>query len=135
MLLHFGVNWLAVALATIASMAVGFAWYSVLANQWLAAINKTRDQIQGGDPTPYIWSVVIQFVIAYFIALLTPKLLGATNIGNALQVAFFMWLAFVITSMIQGHRYSGQKWSLTAIDGGYLLAAMLVQAVVIGLIG
>jgi hypothetical protein len=73
--------------------------------------------------------------MAFFIALLTPKLLGATNVPNALQVAFFMWLAFVITSMIQGHRYGGQKWSLTIIDGGYLLVAMLLQAVVIGLFG
>lgn len=135
MLIHFAVNWLAVVVATVASMALGFGWYTVLANQWLAAIGKTKDQIQGSDPTPYIWSLIIQFVMAYFIAVLTPKLLGATNLANGLQVAFFMWLAFVITSMIQGHRYAGRSWSLTVIDGGYMLAALLVQGLVIGLFG
>jgi hypothetical protein len=78
---------------------------------------------------------VVQFVMAYFIALLTPKLLGATTVANGIQVAFFMWLAFVLTSTIQNHRYAGRTWSLTAIDGGYLLASMLVQGLVIGVIG
>jgi hypothetical protein len=41
----------------------------------------------------------------------------------------------VITSMNINHRYQGNKWSLTVIDGGYLLGVLLVQAVVIGLFG
>jgi hypothetical protein len=133
MLIHFGVNWLAVVLATVASMAVGFGWYTVFANQWMAAIGKTRDQIQGNDPTPYIWSIVVQFVMAYFVALLTPKLLGATSVPNAIQVAVLMWIGFVLTSTIQSHRYAGRPWSLTAIDGGYVLAALIVEGLVIGL--
>jgi hypothetical protein len=132
---HFAVNWLAVIVATVASWALGSAWYMMLANQWLAAIGKTKDQINAKDFTPYIWSVVVQLVIAYFIALLTPVLFGEVNIVTGLLTAFNMWLAFVITSMIQGHRYQGAPWNLTIIDGGYLLAAMLVQGIVIGLFG
>jgi hypothetical protein len=37
--------------------------------------------------------------------------------------------------MIINHRYQGQKWSLTIIDGGYLLGVLLLQGVVIGLFG
>lgn len=46
-----------------------------------------------------------------------------------------MWVGFVITSMILNHRYQGAPWSLTLIDGGYLLGVLLVQGVVIGLFG
>jgi hypothetical protein len=132
---HFAVNWLAVVLAMVASMALGMAWYMTLSKQWLAALGKSRDEIDPSDVTPYVWSVVVQLVMAYFIALLTPALFGETNVVNGLLCGAHMWLGFVITSMILNHRYQGQKWSLTLIDGGYLLGVLLVQGLVIGLFG
>lgn len=134
-MLHFAVNWLAVVLAMVASMALGMAWYMGLSKQWLAAQGKTQDQIDHKDVSPYLWSVLVQLVMAYFIALLTPLLFGATNVVNGLLCGAHMWLGFVITSMILNHRYQGQKWSLTLIDGGYLLGVLLVQGLVIGLFG
>jgi hypothetical protein len=132
---HFVVNWLAVIVAAVASFAVGAGWYTVLANQWLAAIGKTKDQINSKDVSPYAWSIVVQLIMAYFIALLTPAIFGETNVVNGLLCGAHMWLGFVITSMIQGHRYEGAPWSRTVIDGGYLLAVLLVQGLIIGLFG
>lgn len=133
------VNWLAIIVAAIASMALGFAWYMVLANQWMAALGKTREQIMAGpgsnQATPFIIAALMQLVMAYSLALFIPRLMGATTIGNGLIVAFHAWLGFVITSMIINHRYQGSKWGLTVIDGGYLLGVLLVQGLVIGLLG
>lgn len=131
----FAVNWLAVIVATVASWALGAGWYMVFANQWLAAIGKTKDQINGKDPTPYIFSVVVQLVMAFFVAAITPALFGATSIATGIQTGAMMWLGFVITSMIQGHRYEGAPWSRTLIDGGYLLAVLVVQGLIIGIFG
>jgi hypothetical protein len=132
---HFAVNWIAVIVATVVSWGIGAGWYMVFANQWMAAIGKTRDQINSRDPSPYIWSVAVQLVMAYFVALLTPAIFGATNVVNGLLCGAHMWLGFVITSMIQGHRYEGAPWSRTVIDGGYLLVVLLVHGLVIGLFG
>lgn len=131
------VNWLAIIVATIASMALGFGWYMALGTQWMAALGKTREQIagQGNQATPFIIAAGMQLVMAYFLALLTPKVLGATTLGNGVALGFWLWLGFVITSMIINHRYQGSKWSLTIIDGGYLLGVLLVQGIVIGLFG
>lgn len=129
------VNWLAIIVATVVSWALGAAWYMVFANQWIAALGKTRDQINARDVSPYVWSVVVQLVMAYFLALLTPAMFGSVTVGNGLLAGVLLWLGFVITSMIQGHRYQGAKWSLTVIDGGYLLAVLIVQGIVIGLFG
>jgi len=130
------VNWLAIVVATVASMALGFVWYMVFANQWMAAINKTREQIMANNgATPYILAALMQLIMAYSLALFIPRLMGATTISNGLIVAFHAWLGFVITSMIINHRYQGSKWSLTLIDGGYLLGVLLVQGLVIGLFG
>jgi hypothetical protein len=42
------INWLAVLLAFVASMAIGFVWYmpAVLGNRWMAAIGKTEDDLK-----------------------------------------------------------------------------------------
>jgi len=101
----------------------------------MKAVGKTADQVMGSDPTPYIWSVVVQLVMAYFIALLTPTLFGQVTIWTAVLCGLHMWVGFVITSMILNHRYQGAPWALTAIDGGYLLGVLIVQGVVIGLFG
>jgi hypothetical protein len=135
--MDFGsVNWIAIIVATVASMALGFGWYMVLARQWMAAIGKTREQIEANaSATPFIISALMQLVMAYSLALFIPPIMGATTVANGLIVGFHLWLGFVITSMIINHRYQGSKWSLTLIDGGYMLGVLLVQGVVIGLFG
>ena len=131
------VNWIAVVVAAVASMALGFVWYMVLGNQWMGALGKTREQIMasGNQAAPFIIAFLMQLVMAYSLALFTPRLMGSTTLVNGLIVGFHVWLGFVITSMIINHRYQGSKWSLTLIDGGYLLGVLLVQGAVIGLFG
>ena len=131
------VNWIAVVVAAVASMALGFVWYMLLGNQWMGALGKTREQIMasGNQAAPFIIAFLMQLVMAYSLALFTPRLMGSTTLVNGLIVGFHVWLGFVITSMIINHRYQGSKWSLTLIDGGYLLGVLLVEGVVIGLFG
>ena len=132
------VNWIAIVVATIASMALGAGWYMVLARQWMGALDKTREQIMGqsgGSVMPFVIAALMQLIMAYSLALFIPALMGTTNVVNGLIVGFHVWLGFVVTSMIINHRYQGSKWSLTLIDGGYLLGVLLVQGVVIGLFG
>ena len=131
------VNWIAIVVATIASMALGFGWYMLLGAQWMAALGKTREQVMAGasGALPYILAALMQLIMAYSLALFIPRLMGATTVANGLIVGFHVWLGFVITSMIINHRYQGSKWSLTLIDGGYLLGVLLVQGLVIGLFG
>ena len=134
MISHFAVNWLAVVLATVASFAFGAVWYMGLSKQWLAALGKTKEELNVGY-TPFIWSAALLLVMAYFIALLTPALLGIISISNGLLVGAHMWLGFVITAMVLNHRYEGAPWSRTLIDGGYLLAVLLIDGAVVGVFG
>lgn len=128
------VNWLAVVLATVASFAFGAVWYMGLSKQWLDALGKTREQL-GVGYTPFIWSVVVELVMAYVLALITPLLMGGMSIGAAIQVAVLMWVGFVITTLIMNHRYEGMKWSLTVIDGLHILGVLVIQGVVLGIFG
>lgn len=128
------VNWLAIVLATIAAFAFGAVWYMSLSRQWMTALGKTRDQLQVGN-TPFIWSFAVELVMAYFIALFTPALMGTVDLGAGIVTGVLCWLGFVITTLIMNHRYEGMKWSLTLIDGLHILGVLVIQGAVIGLFG
>lgn len=135
---HFDVNWIAILLAVVASMALGMAWYMGLKNQWMAALGKTEAEIRAsmsGPVSPFIWSAACQLIMAYFIAMLTPTLMETVTVYNAVTVGVHLWFGFILTSMIINHRYQDHKWSLTFIDAGYMLGVVIVQGVVIGLFG
>ncbi len=135
-MVYFDVNWLGIVLATIASIALGMAWYTVLGKQWTSALGKSQDEIRaGGRVSPFVWAALSQFVMAYFIAKLTPYVLGDLNWITGMMMGAHVWVGFILTSMVLNHRYQGQKWTLTFIDAGYLLGAVLVEGAVLGVAG
>lgn len=128
------VNWLAIALATLASFAFGALWYMGLSRQWMSALGKTREELQVGM-TPFAWSLAVELVMAFFVALFTAAVFAEVTISNAVLVAVHLWLGFVITTLIMNHRYEGMSWRLTLIDGLHVLGVLVIQGVVIGLFG
>ena len=135
-MVFFDVNWIGIVLATIASMALGMAWYMALSRQWLAALGKTDSDIRNGARiSPFVWAALSQLVMAYFIAKLTPFIMGELTWVTGMMTGAHMWGGFIVTTMVLNHRYQGQKWSLTFIDAGYLLGVVLVQGVVLGVAG
>ena len=126
-----GINYLAVIGAAVAAFVFGSAYYGLLAKQWMAAAGVT-------DGKPKISNLAIAFVCELVMAYLLAGVLGhlgEVTITAALISAAFLWLGFVITTMIVNHRYGGAKWTLTLIDGAHWLGVLLVMALVIGWVG
>ncbi len=136
-MVFFDVNWLGIVLATIASMALGMAWYMALSKQWLGALGKSMDELRSsaGAVSPFVWAILAQLIMAYFIAKLTPVVMGELTWVTGMMMGAHVFVGFILTSMVLNHRYQGQKWSLTFIDGGYLLGVALVQGAVLGVVG
>lgn len=139
---HFvGVNWLAVLLAALGSMVLGMGWYSALGKQWMNALGKTREELMPdgkASPIPFVVAAICQLIMAYFLLLLTRTILDSSatdiQIWDAVMIGGHMWIGFIMTSMVLNHAYQGQKYTLTLIDGGYLLGVMIVQGVILGLL-
>ncbi len=85
--------------------------------------------------TPFAWSIAVELVMAFFVALFTGAVFGEVTLSNAVLVAVHLWLGFVITTLIMNHRYEGMSWRLTLIDGLHILGVLVIQGVVIGLFG
>jgi hypothetical protein len=134
-----GINLWAIMAAAAASFLFGGVWYGVLSRQWLDALGKTEAEIKSsGRSMPFLFAVTIiaQLIMAWVLAGVMGHLgPGQITLRNGLISGAFVWLGFVVTTLAVNHGYQGNRWSLTAIDGGHWLGVLLIQGAVIGLIG
>ena len=137
------VNYLAVFLAAVASMVLGFAWYSpmVLGIPWMKLKGFTSEGLKkeqakmgpmyglsfvGALLTAYVLSHVIAFSENYF---------HYSMLMTGLTSAFWMWLGFILPVQMTATIFGDKKWQLLGIDTGYQLVSVLAMGFVIGLIG
>ena len=129
------VNWLAVLLAFISSMAIGFVWYmpAVLGKRWMAAIGKTKEDLKNIGGGAGIWIPMI--VAAALTAVLLAVLISKLGLDSALAGG---WFAMVLALVFRagGHvihnGFAGRPTAVTLIDSGHDLLAMTVAGAIIG---
>ena len=132
-----GMNYWAILAAAVAGFLFGGAWYGMLANQWMAAIGKTPEDLkQTGMLVPMLISGVCLLIMAWVLAGIMGHLgPGRITVRNGMISGAFCWLGFVATTIATNHAYQGAKHSLTLIDAGHWLGVLLVQGAVIGWLG
>lgn len=127
-------NVLAVLLAVVVNMAIGFAYYHprVLGTRWLAALGKDRSTL--GEPVAgMVASVVGALVGALALAtLLDWTGLAERGILGGVALALLVWAGFMLTTHSINSTFKGDDPRLTVIDLGYHLAAYLAMGVVLG---
>lgn len=129
------INWLAVLLAFVASMAIGFVWYmpAVLGNRWMAAIGKTEEDLKniGGGAGIWLPMMLASALTAILLAVLISKL----GLDNALAGAWFalvLGLVFRAGGHVIHNGFAGRTAAVTVIDAGHDLVAMAVSGAIIG---
>ena len=134
-----GMNAYAIVLAAIVSFMFGWLWYGVLFSvAWLEACGKSREEMKGDtpSPTPFIISFVGLVVMACVLAGVLRHLgTDQVTLRGGVVTGVFMWLGFVITTMVVNNAFRGAKPSLTLIDGGHWLGVLILQGAVIGWFG
>jgi hypothetical protein len=61
--------------------------------------------------------------------------LGQVTPRNGVITGLFLWVGFVITTLIVNYVFQNQKPMLTVIDGGHWLGVLLIEGAVIGAFG
>lgn len=129
------INWLAVALAFVASMAIGFVWYmpAVLGNRWMAAIGKTQEDLKdiGGGAGIWVPMMAAAALTAVLLAVLISKL-GLDNAVAGGLFALVVGLVFRAGGHVIHNGFAGRPAAVTLIDSGHDLLAMTVSGAIIG---
>jgi Protein of unknown function (DUF1761) len=131
-------NFVAILVAAISTMVVGFLWYSPLlfAKPWMRAMGydpndkaKTQEMQKSAGPA-YAGSFVASLLAAFTLALILNGL-HAENVHHGLMVGFHVWLGFVATVQFTGALFMRQGMKLFAINTGYQLVCFLVMGAIL----
>ncbi len=133
------VNYVAVLIAAVASMAVGFAWYSkaLFGKQWMKLKGYTAESLKKAQKEMgklYGLSFVLALITAYVlfhIMTFSKHYYGYSNLVTGLSSAFWVWVGFVMPVQLTDQIFGDKNWKLFYINTGYQLASLLLMGVVL----
>ena len=126
------INYVAVLIAAIVSMAIGSFWYSMkgFGKQWMALSGITPDKInaakaKGMQKTyaiAFVGSLVMSYVLAHFV-----DYAGAATIARGAQAGFWSWLGFIAPVALGSVLWEGKPWKLYVLNNAYYLVSLMVM--------
>jgi hypothetical protein len=128
-----GVNWIAVIVAAVAGIIVGFVWYApqVFGRRWARASGIELPQPGQVQPMTYVGAVVTVLVTAYVLALLSRGLGAATLVDGAI-IGLLVWLGFVATWLATGVFFERRSTEWWAINAGQAVVSLMIMGAIIG---
>jgi surface polysaccharide O-acyltransferase-like enzyme len=138
--MHFlGVNLWAVLVCAIATMVVGFLWYSpaLFANPWMVLMGydpndkaKIAEMQKSAGPSyamSFIASILAAFVLGKLISVS-----GSATAVDGLKIGLVVWLGFVTTVQFTNALFSRQRNKLYMINTGYQLVCYVAMGAILG---
>lgn len=129
------VNWLAVALAALSTLVIGFAWYNpkTFGNAWMESVGLTEENIKNSN-------MALIFGLAFVLAMVVAyKLSGGAYHHkeidrNALHGAFhgmLYALYFALPVLITNSLFERRSWKGILINSGYWVACFASMGAVL----
>ena len=118
-------NWLAVALGTVAFFAVGAVWYTALFGKaWQKAVGLSHEQLKGGANMPLIFGLC--FVLELVVVTMLGHLFARIQPGDHAKMMMAVGFGLAIMSPAIGitYLYMRKPLSLFLIDAGELVESI-----------
>ncbi len=129
------INYIAVAMATIASYILGFVWYhwAVFGEAWAKALGLTKEQ---ADNTEGLGGAfIISLISGLLKALLIALLMTATDISDVVNGALLGAIAaavFILTSLGYYNGFARVSSKLTVINSMHSIVELALIGAIIG---
>lgn len=136
------INFVGVLVAAVASMVVGFLWYSpiLFAKPWMKLMGysgKNMKSMQKGMGMQYGMSFVSAILTAFVLSLvmnMSKSFFHFDSLSTGFTAAAMVWVGFVAPVQLTDVLFAKKQWQLFYINTGYQLASLLVMGVVLSLI-
>jgi hypothetical protein len=140
--MYIQISYAAIMVAGIASMAIGFLWYSpmMFGNQWMKLLGISQKEIQKKQAEMgklYIVSMILAFVMAFVLSHvyhMSRELYDVSLVMTGLTTGFAMWFGFILPVQMNDFIYQGRPLKLVMINTGYQLVTLLVMGVIVSLL-
>ena len=133
-----GINYLAVIVAGVAAWLAGAVWYMVLGKPWMRALGKTPEEMEDCKRQPMpVLPLIYAFLSAVFMAWVLAGLLGHLGAGfmtvrNGALSGLFLWVGFVLTTMLVNNSFARRRPMLLVIDSGHWALVLALIGAIIG---
>ena len=138
------INYLAVLLAAVSNMVLGFLWYGpIFGKQWTALMGWSeaemaigREKMKKEGWKTYSIQALGALVMAYILAhyfVFASTYTNTPGLTGGLMVGFWSWLGFIAPVTLGVVLWDGKPWKLWFLQSGYYLVALLVMGVIIAL--
>ena len=127
-------NYLAIAVAAVASFLFEAFWYSMFLDTWIQGIGRSREWLMNQGVSPY-WQYLTAIVCAALIATAiscVTQLTGPQTAVRGMRVAALLWLGFVLTTWATEYVFELRAISLFAINTGFWLIGMVLMGAIVG---
>lgn len=122
------INYLAVVVAALVNMAVGFVWYSlkIFGKTWMKEVGLTMKQIGNGPGIGYaitmLGALLQAFVLAHFV-----DYASADTVVEGLVVGLWLGVGLVATSIAANYIFAQRSRTLYLIDAGYFVTTLALN--------
>jgi len=132
MAVNFGVNYLAVVVAAVVALVIGFIWYSprVFGNRWMAYLGTTQAQLGNPGPTGMLVGVVASLLNAWVLALLALNL-GGKSVTDGVLLGVLAWLGFMATITAAQISFEKKSWGLWVLNNSHNLLVQVIMAAIV----
>ena len=132
MTVNFGVNYLAVVVAAVVALVIGFIWYSpaVFGKRWMAYLGTTQAQLGNPGPTGMAVGVVASLVNAWVLAVLSLNL-GGKTLTDGIMLGALAWLGFMATITAAQISFEKKPWGLWVLNNAHNLLVQVLMAAIV----
>ena len=126
---------LAILAAGVAGWIWGAIWYGALSKPYQRALGLNPDDCK--DKKMPILPMVAAFVAALVMSAVLYQLLanlGVLGIWPSMVAGFTVGVGFVLTTVLVNNMFQQKSFTLTVIDGGHWVLALVIEATVIALL-
>ncbi|MGE4061780.1 MAG: DUF1761 domain-containing protein [Rhodospirillaceae bacterium] len=125
------INWIAVALCTLAVFVVGGPWYGPLfGNAWRKAAGDDRKE--GHQGVVFGGAAAAGIIAAIGLGMIVGP---APGLMRGLHYGLIAGICLVTMSFAINYLFAGRKFALLLIDGGYNILLFAVMGAIFGMLG
>lgn len=137
------INYVAVVVAAVANMMLGFIWYGPLfGKQWVSLMGWSEAELKAGQEQmqkegwktyvpQFIGSLIMSYILAHYF-IFASTYTNTFGVLGGFMVGFWSWLGFVAPVMLGSVLWDGKPWKLFPLQSGYYLVGLLIMGAIIG---
>ncbi|SRR5258708_6005634 len=132
--MQIAVNYWAILVAAIVNMTVGSLWYGPLFGKMWKGLMGFSDQAMKSMKLTmwqaifmgFLTALIMAYVLAHFVSIA-----GAVGIAGAWQLAFWVWLGFMLTITAGSFIWEGKPLRLFVLNAAQQLVSLFLMALVL----